>query len=100
MVFRETGSKTRQKLEDEAARQKLRLKPVIEVEGREAMREVVASGSGIGFVSEAEFGNDNRLVKVRIKDADLRMSEALVFMSPRRDVRIIRTFMAFVNETI
>ncbi|MCP4318095.1 MAG: LysR family transcriptional regulator [Hyphomicrobiales bacterium] len=99
LVFREKGSKTRQKLEEEAARQKVSLKPAFEVEGREAMREVVASGSGVGFVSEAEFGNDSRLVKVRIKDADLRMTETLVFMSPRRDVRIIRTFMGFVSAT-
>ena len=43
LVFREKGSKTRQKLEEEAARQKVDLRPAIEVEGREAMREVVAS---------------------------------------------------------
>ncbi len=98
LVFREKGSKTRQKFEEEAARQKVDLKPVIEVEGREAMREVVASGNGIGFVSEAEFGNDNRLVKLPIKGTDLRMSETLVFMSARRYVRIIRTFMGFVGE--
>lgn len=99
LVFREKGSKTRQKLEEEAVRQKVKLKPAFEVEGREAMREVVASGSGVGFVSEAEFGNDSRLVKVPIKDADLRMNETLIYMSLRRDVRIIRTFMAFVSPT-
>jgi len=97
LVFREKGSKTRQKLEEEAVRQKIGLKPALEVEGREAMREVVASGSGVGFVSEAEFGNDNRLVKVPITGADLRMTETLVFMSARSDVRIIRTFTGFVD---
>ncbi len=100
LVFREKGSKTRQKLEEEAARQKVDLRPAIEVEGREAMREVVASGNGIGFVSEAEFGNDKRLAKIRIRDADLQMSETLVYMSARRYVRIIRTFMGFVGETV
>ncbi len=73
------------------------MKPAFEVEGREAMREVVASGGGVGFVSEAEFGNDNRLVKLPITDADLSMTETLVYMSPRRDVSIIRTFMGFVR---
>ncbi|MEM7444696.1 MAG: LysR substrate-binding domain-containing protein [Pseudomonadota bacterium] len=100
LVFREKGSKTRQKLEEEAARQRLALNPTFEVEGREAMREVVASGNGVGFVSEAEFGNDNRLVKVRITDAELSMTETLVFMSLRRDVRIIRTFMGFVRTSV
>lgn len=98
LVFREQGSKTRQKLEEEAARQKIALTPAFEVEGREAMREVVASGSGIGFVSEAEYGNDERLIRIPIKGADLRMSETLVFMTSRRDVRIIRSFMNFVEK--
>jgi LysR family transcriptional regulator, low CO2-responsive transcriptional regulator len=34
------------------------LPPSIEAEGREAVREIVASGAGIGFVSRAEFGDD------------------------------------------
>ena len=38
----------------------------IEAEGREAVREIVASGAGIGFVSAAEFGQDSRLVPITI----------------------------------
>ncbi len=93
LVFREAGSRTRQKLEKEAARRKVTLKPVLEVEGREAMREVVAAGVGIGFVSEAEFGNDARLVKIPLRDVELGMSESLVCLSARRNVRVIRAFM-------
>ena len=77
-VFREVGSYTRLSLEAEAARRKIRLRPTIEVDGREAMREVVASGAGLGFVSEAEFGHDNRLVRVPISDIDISMTESLV----------------------
>ena len=93
LVFREPESRTRQKLEEEAARQNLRLTPAIEVEGREAMREVVASGTGIGFVSEAEFGHDARFVKVPLKDAPMAMRETLVYLAQRRDLRLIRAFM-------
>lgn len=100
LVFREKGSKTRQKLEEEAARQKIRLKPILEVEGREAMREVVAAGSGIGFVSEAEFGNDARLTKVPLRDVNLSMSESLVCMSARRDLRVIRAFMEAARQAV
>lgn len=98
LVFREHGSKTRQKLEEAASRQKVILKPALEVEGREAMREVVAAGTGIGFVSEAEFGNDTRLVKIPLDNVDLRMSESLVCLSSRRDVRVIRAFMEVAKE--
>ncbi|NNE79310.1 MAG: LysR family transcriptional regulator [Silicimonas sp.] len=92
LIFREQGSRTRANLEDEARRRKLPLAPAIEVEGREAMREVVASGAGIGFVSEAEFGHDDRLVSVPIEGMSLAMSEALVSLKARRDVPVIRAF--------
>ncbi|MEE9336070.1 MAG: LysR substrate-binding domain-containing protein [Granulosicoccaceae bacterium] len=96
IVFREQGSKTRQLLEDEALRRKVKLNPIMEVEGREAMRDIVGSGAGIGLVSDAEFGHDDRLVKINIKDADLQMQESLIYLAQRGDLRIIRTFVEFV----
>jgi len=93
LVFRETGSYTRLSLEEEARRRKIRLRPAIEVDGREAMREVVASGAGVGFVSEAEFGHDRRLVRVAIPDLDIYMTEKLVYLSTRADVPVIRAFL-------
>lgn len=42
LIYREVGSRTRAQVEEEADRLKLSLAPSIEVEGREAMREVVA----------------------------------------------------------
>lgn len=98
LIFREQGSRTRANLEVEALRRRVRLSPAIEVEGREAMREVVASGAGIGFVSEAEFGHDNRLVLVPIKGLPLAMSEALVTLKARRDVPVIRAFQKVISD--
>lgn len=100
IVFREQGSKTRQLLEQEAARQKITLKPVMEVEGREAMREIVGSGAGIGFVSDAEFGNDDRLVRIPISDANLQMEETLFYVAQRGDLRLIRTFVEFLQADL
>ncbi len=98
LIFREPGSKTRQKLEDAAARARISLRPVVEVEGREAMREVVASGAGIGFVSVAEFGHDSRLCRLALADASLTMRETLICLRQRSDVRIIRLFMDMVPQ--
>ena len=92
LIFRETGSRTRLLLEKEAGRQKLALEPVIEVDGREAMREIVASGAGIGFLSAAEFGHDGRLQAIPLLGIDLQMSESLIYLSTRRDVPVIRAF--------
>lgn len=93
LVFREKGSKTRQKLEDAAAQLKVKLVPAIEAEGREAMREVVASGAGIGFVSSAEIGRDDRIVEIPLSGVRISMNETLIYLSQRRDVRVIRAFM-------
>lgn len=93
LVFREKGSRTRAALEEAVGNAGKELVPVLEVEGREAMREVVATGAGIGFVSEAEFGHDVRLRALPIKDVRLEMSEALVTLKARRDVPIIRAFL-------
>ena len=100
LIYREVGSRTRAQVEEEAVRRKLDLKPSIEVEGREAMREVVASGAGIGFVSEAEVGHDRRLRALPFEDADLGMSESLVTLSARRDVPLIRGFLKAVKKTV
>lgn len=97
LVFRETGSYTRLSLEAEARRHKIRLRPAIEVDGREAMREIVASGAGIGFVSEAEFGHDARLTRVPIRDVDIAMTETLVHLTARADVPVIRAFLRSVE---
>jgi LysR family transcriptional regulator, low CO2-responsive transcriptional regulator len=98
LIFRESGSKTRQKLEEEAKKQGISLTPVIVAEGREAVREVVASGAGIGFVSQAEYGHDDRLTKIELRNADIQMSETMVHLAQRRDVKVIRAFMDFARS--
>ncbi|MFC3325119.1 LysR substrate-binding domain-containing protein [Mesorhizobium cantuariense] len=93
LVMRERGSKTRQKLEDLAAASKIELRPVIEAEGREAVREIVASGAGIGFVSAAEFGQDSRLVPITIDGPETLMDEALICLRERSGGKLVRAFL-------
>ncbi len=49
LVLREQGSVTRQTLEEEMSRAGLRIRPAIQVEGREASREAVVAGIGVGW---------------------------------------------------
>ncbi|MBZ9754422.1 LysR family transcriptional regulator [Mesorhizobium sp. ESP6-5] len=93
LVMRERGSKTRQKLEDLAAASKIELRPVIEAEGREAVREIVASGAGIGFVSAAEFGQDSRLIPITIDAPETLMDEALICLRERSGGKLVRAFL-------
>jgi len=98
LILREKGSKTRQKLDEAAARAKITLSPAVEAEGREAVREIVAAGAGIGFVSQAEFGLDQRLQIIHILGAPLLMDEALVCLRDRAQSRLIRAFMALARD--
>lgn len=100
LVLRETGSRTRAKVEARAAEESIALSSLIEAEGREAVREIVAAGAGIGFVSEAEFGHDPRLRKIRIMGAPMIMVEALSCLRARQNTRLIRAFMAMARDHI
>jgi aminoethylphosphonate catabolism LysR family transcriptional regulator len=94
LVMREAGSRTRAKVEAAAARAGLRLTPAIEAEGREAVREIVAAGGGVGFTSMAEFGADARLVALPLSpDEGLMMREALVALRERRHARLVAAFL-------
>ena len=91
LVLREQGSVTRQTLEEEMSRAGLRIRPAIQVEGREASREAVVAGIGVGVVSAAEFGADTRVHALPIVDCQRRLTETLVpartaFAADRRDL--------------
>jgi len=100
LVMRETGSKTRQKLEDAAQSVGVPLIPTIVTEGREAVREVVASGAGIGFVSLAEFSPDPRLFQIPLPLPCPVMEEVMVCLHDRRNQKVIRAFMTMAREQI
>lgn len=100
MAVREPGSKTRAKFEDFAKRSGIKPRIAIEAEGREAVSEIVAAGDCIGVVSEAEFGNDPRFVRIPIEDADIMMDEALICLRERQDSRLIRTFMEVAQSVV
>ncbi|MDA9009151.1 LysR substrate-binding domain-containing protein [Alphaproteobacteria bacterium] len=100
LVLREPRSKTRQKLEAAAAEEGLVLKPVIEAEGREAVQEIVASGTGIGFVSQKEFSLKDQLVPIHIKGPKIEMEEYVINLRERNGGKLIRTFIAMVHDTV
>lgn len=97
LVLRERGSKTRAKMEQHAAELGVTLPIAIEAEGREAVREIVAAGGGVGVVSLAEFRADSRLKPIPFSDAKLTMEESIVCLADRSESRLIRNFMALAR---
>lgn len=100
LVLREQGSVTRQTLEEEMSRAGLRICPAIQVEGREASREAVVAGIGVGVVSAAEFGADTRVHALPIVDCQRRLTETLVCLREQRSRRIVETFLDLVGEDL
>src|SRR3546814_9579074 len=64
LVLRERGSKTRQSIEAAARAKGLALVPTIEAEGREAVREIVATGGGVGVRSEEHTSELQSLMRI------------------------------------
>jgi aminoethylphosphonate catabolism LysR family transcriptional regulator len=98
LVLREQGSATRQIFETEMARRGLALGEVLDMNSREAVRETVAAGLGIGVVSVSEFGRDPRIKALELAGGDLTMTEYIVCLAERRDLRLINAFLGIVEQ--
>lgn len=98
LVLREVGSVTRQTLEEEMSQAGLRIRAAIQVEGREAAREAVVVGIGVGVVSAAEFGSDSRVIALPITDCKRRLTETLVCLREQSSRRVVATFLDIVKE--
>jgi len=92
LILRERGSTTRRIFETALARAGIPLNDSIEIASREAVREAVAAGLGVGIVAEAEFGNDPRLKAIAIADTRLDSVEYLVCLADRRELRLVHAF--------
>jgi aminoethylphosphonate catabolism LysR family transcriptional regulator len=94
LVMREPGSRTRRRFEEAASAHGFTFTPDIVAEGREAVREIVAAGAGIGFVSVAEFGTDPRLIRIPLREeAEMMMDETMICLRERRSGKLVSAFL-------
>jgi len=100
LVLRENGSRTRESLELIAKERGIQLVAAIEAQGREAVREIVAVGAGVGIVSRAEFPHDSRLVELGISDCEIIMQETLICLPERALSKNIAAFFETTREHI
>ena len=98
LVLREPGSITRAVLDRALAAAGVQPASTLEIGSREAVREAVAAGLGIGAVFESEFGRDPRLRRLRFRDVDLRAVEYAACLRERRPVRVVHAFFELLQE--
>jgi aminoethylphosphonate catabolism LysR family transcriptional regulator len=99
LVLRESGSATRAVFERAMAGAGFTPGETLEIGSREAVREAVAAGLGIGVVFESEFGRDERLHRLSLRDVDLEAVEYAACLQDRRPVRVVRAFFDLLQET-
>ena len=63
------------------------------VDSREAMREAVAAGVGIGVIPEIEAVSDKRLKAIRVSDTRLTIPENVVCLKERRNFKATASFL-------
>ncbi|MCH7634914.1 MAG: LysR family transcriptional regulator [Proteobacteria bacterium] len=98
MILREPPSITRRVLESALEGTDITPRVVMELGSREAVREAVAAGLGIGVVFEAELGRDDRLCSLAVADRDLGCWEYAVCLKERRNLRMVQAFLDLAVE--
>lgn len=93
MLMREQGSTTRLALEKALQQAGVKAQVVMEIGSREALREAVARGLGLGAVSEAEFVPDERFRMVRIEGDPVSTHTYVYCLAERREGRLVGSFM-------
>lgn len=97
-VIREEGSTTRRVFENELRERGVRVQVALEMGSREAVREAVAQGLGLGVVAETAYVPDPRLVKLRLTDSDMATHVCFICRHERRHAPLISTFLAIAAE--
>ncbi len=96
LVIRERGSITREVFEARLAEGGIKPGALVEVQTREAVREAVAAGFGIGIIFDSEFGQDSASTKLTVKGADLDVAEYVVCLEDRRRISLVRALLELV----
>lgn len=99
LIMREQGSTTRAIFEQAMRRYEIRPGTTLEIGSREGMREAVAAGLGIGYISASEVGHDNRIHPLVVRDAALNVTEYFVCLKESYPMPTISAFFELLNNT-
>jgi aminoethylphosphonate catabolism LysR family transcriptional regulator len=92
LVVREQGSITREVMERCLAQAGVEPGQTFDVGTREAVKEAVAAGFGVGVVFASEAGGDSRIRALAVLGAELSVSEYAICHAERRRIALIARF--------
>jgi aminoethylphosphonate catabolism LysR family transcriptional regulator len=99
VLLRERGSTTRAIFEHALVTRGVSLGDTLELGSREAIREAVAEGLGIGIVSEGEIGRDDRLHMLVVRDVALNVVEYAACLEERKTIPEVAAFLELAVES-
>lgn len=97
LVIREPGSVTREVFESRLAEAGIKPASLIEVQSREAVREAVLAGFGIGVVFASERGSESGIHTLEVDGVDLTVAEYVICLEEHRRLPLVRAFFAAVR---
>ncbi len=98
LLMREAGSTTRRALEESIASIGAKSRIAMEIGSREAVREAVIRGLGIGTVSQSEYVPDEQLVPLPITDTPVMTHIYVCCLRERRRSLMIAAFLNAVLQ--
>lgn len=99
-VLREIGSTTRRVFEQRLTCVGVRVRCAVEIGSREALREAVAEGLGLGVVAEPAYIPDARLTRLDVVDLEACTHVHVICLTDRRTVPLIVGFLSIVDELV
>ncbi|GEA59126.1 LysR substrate-binding domain-containing protein [Vibrio comitans] len=100
LLSREKGSITQDIFDHEISERSIEPAARIEIGSREAIREGVIQGLGIGVVTEHEHNPDDKIVATKFKNIDLSMKYSFVVSNERLGSRLIRAFLQCAEKDL
>lgn len=97
-VIREEGSTTRRVFETELRQRGIQVKVALEMGSREAVREAVAQGLGLGVVADAAYVPDARLTRLPIADSEMATHVHLICRVERQHNPLIAALLGMAQR--
>ncbi len=99
LLLREPNSNTRQTFDAAVARSNIVLGEILEIGSREAIKEAVAAGLGVGVIAQSELGDDLRLKALPFDGQQITSTEYVACLQERKNSPLVKAFLAVVKET-
>ncbi len=93
MVLREVGSATRKAFDDAIDAAGVKVREVLSIGSREAIREAVARGVGIGIALEEERVPDQRIHVLKVANTKIHLNAHVLCLQERRQAPLVDAFL-------